>query len=136
VTLVGPRPLAELTNWYGACDLVALPSYSEGIPNVLREAVACGRPFVATQVGGIPEIADPSTSVLVEPGSPEALADALTDVLSGRMTAAALTKASGGTSSISWEESAERLVESLLAAIRIKTTGFNTSDAKPSPSTR
>jgi glycosyltransferase involved in cell wall biosynthesis len=136
VTLVGPLPLAELTNWYGACDVVALPSYSEGIPNVLREAVACGRPFVATQVGGIPEIADPSTSVLVEPGSPEALADALTDVLSGRMTAAALTKASGGTSSISWEESAERLVESLLAAIRIKTTGFNTSDAKPSPSTR
>src|SRR5664280_316121 len=95
-------------NWYGACDVVALPSYSEGIPNVLREAAACGRPFVATQVGGIPEIADPATSVLVEPGSPEMLADALTDVLSGRMTAAALAEASGGTSSISWEESAER----------------------------
>jgi len=136
VTLVGPRPLAELTNWYGACDLVALPSYSEGIPNVLREASACGRPFVATRVGGIPEIADPATSVLVEPDSPEALADALADVLSGRMTAAALAEASGGASAISWEESAERLVDTLLTAIRIRTPGFRTSDAKPSPSTR
>src|SRR6202043_67277 len=77
VHFAGPRPHAELPDWYRACDVVALPSFSEGIPNVLREASACGRPFVASRVGGIPEMADPSSSLLVEPGSVEGLADAL-----------------------------------------------------------
>ena len=68
VNFAGPKPQGALPDWYRASDVVALPSYSEGIPNVLREARACGRPFVATRVGGVPEVADTS-SVLVEPGS-------------------------------------------------------------------
>ena len=120
IKLVGPRPLEELPDWYAASDVVALPSFSEGIPNVLREAMACGRPFVATRVGGIPEISDPSTSILVDPGSPEVVAVALTDVLSGRMAAAALAKALEGGSAISWKESAERLVDVLRRAVRTR----------------
>ena len=118
VTLVGPRPLAELPDWYGACDVVALPSYSEGIPNVLREARACGRPFVATRVGGIPEIADPATSVLVEPGSPAALSEALAGVLGGRLAAGAGVAGVGP--AISWGESAGRLADALRQAIRAR----------------
>ena len=81
VILTGVRPHAELTDWYRASDVVALPSYSEGIPNVLREALACGKPFVATHVGGIPEIADPSFSRLVPAGGTTDLADALETML-------------------------------------------------------
>ena len=73
VSLIGPRPQDELPDWYRAADLVVLPSRSEGVPNVLLEAAACGTPCVATRVGGIPEVVHPSA--LVPPGDPVALAD-------------------------------------------------------------
>jgi glycosyltransferase involved in cell wall biosynthesis len=66
-----------LPNWYRSADLVVLPSNSEGVPNVLVEAAACGIPFVATRVGGIPEIAHLSAGELVPPGDPAALAGAM-----------------------------------------------------------
>lgn len=59
VRLVGPKSHSELPNWYRAADLVVLSSWSEGLPNVLREAVSCGRPFVSTDVGSVRELADP-----------------------------------------------------------------------------
>jgi glycosyltransferase involved in cell wall biosynthesis/peptidoglycan/xylan/chitin deacetylase (PgdA/CDA1 family) len=67
----------RLADWYRAADVAVLPSLSEGVPNVLREAQACGTPFVASHVGGIPEIADPATDLLVPPGDVAALALAL-----------------------------------------------------------
>ena len=103
VTFAGPRPQHELPDWYRASDVVVLPSYSEGIPNVLREAQACGRPFVATRVGGIPEVADPATSRLVAPGSPAALAGAIRATLAEPPDPAAVA---AGSRSASWEESA------------------------------
>ena len=81
VELVGVRPQRELALWYRASNVVALPSHSEGVPNVLREALACGRPFVATRVGGIPEIADPSYCRLVAPRDPGELALAIESML-------------------------------------------------------
>lgn len=122
VVFAGSRPLAELPDWYGACDVVALPSYSEGIPNVLREAMACGRPFVATRVGGIPEIADPATSLLIEPGSATELAAALARILSGEMAEAAVLASKRNT--IPWRESARRLADLLDKAIRAKADGM------------
>ena len=59
ITFVGPKLHNELPDWYRAADLTVLPSRSEGLPNVLRESLACGTPFVASNVGGIKEIADP-----------------------------------------------------------------------------
>jgi ribosomal protein L18 len=56
----GPRPLAEVAEWLGACDVFCLPSHREGTPNVVLEALASGRPVVATSVGGIPDIVDDS----------------------------------------------------------------------------
>jgi glycosyltransferase involved in cell wall biosynthesis len=59
-----------------------LPSYREGWPNVVTEALACGRPVVASDVGGIPEIlADPGVSRLVPAGDVEALGTAIADFL-------------------------------------------------------
>jgi len=82
VHFVGPRLPCELPDWYRAADLTVLPSHSEGLPNVLRESLACGRPFVASDVGSIPELAAGSTrSRLVMPGDAFALADAIRDAL-------------------------------------------------------
>jgi glycosyltransferase involved in cell wall biosynthesis len=63
-------------------DVVALPSWTEGLPLVLLEAMARGRPVVATRVGGTPEVVtDGETGLLVPPRDPEALAAALRRVL-------------------------------------------------------
>ncbi|MEO5824821.1 MAG: glycosyltransferase [Gemmatimonadales bacterium] len=53
----GRLPHDELVTWYRAADVFALPSLSEGTPNVLQEASACGLPFVATDVGAVRELA-------------------------------------------------------------------------------
>ena len=120
VTFAGPRLQRELPDWYRACDLVVLPSHSEGIPNVLREAHACGRPFVATRVGGVAELADPATSRLVEPGDPGALAEAIRATLDDPPDPSAFTP---GSRSGSWESSARRLVERLEAVVEVHRLG-------------
>ena len=49
-TLLGPQPLAQIPTWMAACDVLVLPSHVEGTPNVVLEALACGRRVVA--IGG------------------------------------------------------------------------------------
>jgi teichuronic acid biosynthesis glycosyltransferase TuaC len=67
--------------WMAAADLVTLPSYSEGCPNVVLEALAAGRPVVASNVGGIPELMDETSGRLVPAMDSGALATALDEVL-------------------------------------------------------
>jgi glycosyltransferase involved in cell wall biosynthesis len=77
VQMMGARPQRQLGDWYRAADFVVVPSHSEGVPGVLLEAAACGTPFIASRVGGIPEIADLVPSVLVPTGDADALARAI-----------------------------------------------------------
>lgn len=67
--------------WYRAADLTVLSSHSEGLPNVLRESLACGTPFVSTDVGSIREIADERYCRLVPPDHPVALGTAMNTML-------------------------------------------------------
>jgi glycosyltransferase involved in cell wall biosynthesis len=63
-------------------DLLVLPSYTEGMPNVVLEAFAAGVPVVATAVGGTPEVVeDGQSGYLVRPGDPAALAQRIRDAL-------------------------------------------------------
>ena len=81
ITLVGHQH--NVAPYYQAADVVAIPSYSEGSPNVLLEAMAWGVPVVATAVGGIPEmVTHGETVLLVPPGQPEPMASSIDLLLS------------------------------------------------------
>ena len=78
VSFAGARPTAEIPLWLNAADVLVLPSYSEGRPNVVLEAQACGVPVVATRVGGTPElIRDGESGLLVDSGDAGGLATAI-----------------------------------------------------------
>ncbi len=115
VTLCGALPHSRLPDWFRAASVVALPSYSEGVPNVLLEALACGTPFVASRVGGIPEIADSGVSRLVPPGCADSLARALRPFLT---RPAADTPASETHTLRSWDDSATELAWLFEEAVR------------------
>jgi len=67
---------------YEDLDLMVLPSYTEGLPNVVLEAMAMEVPVIATRVGGTPEvIEDGENGILVPPASPKAIAFALEEFL-------------------------------------------------------
>ncbi|WP_164084658.1 glycosyltransferase [Alteromonas flava] len=69
VEFLGAMPLDSVASELRQADFLVLPSYREGVPNVLLEALASGVPVIATTVGGIPEIVNAETGVLVEPQS-------------------------------------------------------------------
>lgn len=77
VCFAGPIEHSALPDWYRAANLTVLPSRSEGVPNVLRESLACGTPFVASRVGGIPELAQDDMCELVPPDDANSLANAI-----------------------------------------------------------
>lgn len=60
VHFVGKVPHGELTYWYNLADLFCFASYNEGCPNVIMEALACGTPVVASDVGAMRDIIDSS----------------------------------------------------------------------------
>jgi glycosyltransferase involved in cell wall biosynthesis len=79
---IGPgQKAAELARAW----LLVLPSYAEGVPMALLEAMAAGVPVVATRVGGIPlAVRDGTDGLLLEPGRPAALSEALASLLQDR----------------------------------------------------
>jgi glycosyltransferase involved in cell wall biosynthesis len=56
----------EIVCLLNSSDILVLPSYREGVPNVIMEALACGLPVVATNVGGIPEIINTKNGILLK----------------------------------------------------------------------
>lgn len=110
VQIVGRVPHAELCAWYNAADVVCLPSHREGLPNVLREATACGTPFVATRVGGVPEITMEENGILVKPHDPHSLGQALENALDRRWDPDLIARTSPAAS---WEDNASAMAREI-----------------------
>src|SRR5579859_2081830 len=117
VSFAGARPHDEVPQWLAACDVFALPSWNEGTPNVVLEALGCGRRVVATAVGGTPAVVTSETlGTLVPPRDPPALARALAEALSCEYDPA---EVSSTLEAPDWAGSARRLHESLVAAHQV-----------------
>lgn len=82
ISLVGWKSQEEVRRLIREARAFVLPSFAEGLPIVFMEALALGRPVVATPVAGIPELVTPECGWLVEPGDIDGLANALEKVLS------------------------------------------------------
>jgi glycosyltransferase involved in cell wall biosynthesis len=81
VAFRGRRLYDEIPVWMRSADVFVLPSRREGCPNVILEALASGRPVVASHVGGIPELINEKNGYLVEATNASALARSLRDAL-------------------------------------------------------
>jgi glycosyltransferase involved in cell wall biosynthesis len=99
VLLPGRADAAGVANWMRAADIFCLPSYSEGCPNVVVEALACGCPVVASNIGGIPELVKKGFGLLVPPRDPGVLRAALEQALAAQWDSAEIARAA----TRSWE---------------------------------
>ncbi|MCA9171638.1 MAG: glycosyltransferase family 4 protein [Planctomycetales bacterium] len=78
IRLVGWQKEAEVQQWLKQSRAMVLPSFAEGLPVVIMEALAMGRPVISTYVAGIPELIVPGENGwLVPAGDPDALANAV-----------------------------------------------------------
>jgi glycosyltransferase involved in cell wall biosynthesis len=81
----------DIPQWVAACDVMVLPSLSEGMPLCILEGFACGKPTVGSNVGGIPQlVSDERYGLLVPPADPEALAGAMAQAIERRWDVEAL----------------------------------------------
>jgi len=111
VSFAGAHPHEEIADWMAGADVFCLPSVDEGLPNVVLEALASGRPVVASDVGGIGEAVNhEDLGILVKPGDPEALAAALKDALGRTWETEKLTARAR---KFSWAEHGARIMEVL-----------------------
>ncbi len=78
VRFLGIKPHSEMPEIYNSADIFVLPSFTEGVPVAMLEAIACGKPVIVTPVGIIPEIFHDKVHALIVPISdPHALAEAI-----------------------------------------------------------
>jgi teichuronic acid biosynthesis glycosyltransferase TuaC len=107
VHLPGGLAPSAVAQWISASDVLALPSWSEGYPNVVVEAAACGRPVVATDVGGTREIVNASNGILIPPKDVTALVAALEFALNRQWDSEAIA----ATIRRSWDDVAKETLQ-------------------------
>jgi glycosyltransferase involved in cell wall biosynthesis len=114
VRFTGQLERERTAAYMAAADVFALPIVREGVdglPNALLEAMGAGRPLVASQVAGVPDVVDDGVHGLIVPErQPEALAAAITRLLGDPALAARLGAAARARAEreLTWERAAER----------------------------
>jgi colanic acid/amylovoran biosynthesis glycosyltransferase len=116
IGLLGELPPSEVAARLAEADAFCLPSFGEGIPISIMEAMAVGVPVVCTAVGGVTELAlDGQTGVVVPPGRPDLLAAGIERLLSDEAYRSALV--SGARSRVADRHDLQRNVLSLVAVL-------------------
>jgi glycosyltransferase involved in cell wall biosynthesis len=77
VSLVGAAESERVAQWLAAANVLVLPSYAEGCPNVVIEALSSGRPVIGSDVGGIAELMNDTCGILIPPRDVAALTRAI-----------------------------------------------------------
>jgi glycosyltransferase involved in cell wall biosynthesis len=115
ITLAGEHPPQAVEAAYRAADLFVLPSFHEGYGMVYAEAMAHGLPVIATTAGAIPETVPHAAGLLVAPGDPLALAQALRLLITQPAVAARLAAGSraAGARLPGWPQATERWEQEL-----------------------
>ncbi len=120
-----PREVAELMR---QSDILVLPSYTEGSPNVVKEAMATGLPVIGTRVGGVPDlVSHGENGLLYEPGNVEALRECLLKLVKDenmRVEMGRLSKRKLDQGGLNWETTAEDF-ESIFLHVTGQTRGNN-----------
>lgn len=125
VRFCGRRLHTEIPSWISACDAFCLPSRNEGCPNVILEALASGKPVVASRVGGIPELLNRDNGILTPSEDPAALAQGLDDALTRSWDPSALRQS---VEYLSWD-GVGRSYYNMLAAVSIPANGHTLAAA-------
>ena len=109
IRLLGDKLHGEIPFWINASDVFVLPSLAEGNPTVMFECLGCGKPFVGTNVGGIPEvIINGKLGILIEPKNSEQLAYAILKALDKEWDKDYILNYA---KQFTWEEIAEKIME-------------------------
>ena len=82
IKFYGEKKHNEIQKWLGASDMLCLPSIREGCPTVVLEALACGKPVVASKVGEVPELVNEKSGILFNPKDVNGLAESLSKAMS------------------------------------------------------
>jgi len=109
IKLLGFVPDDKINLWMNAADIFVLPSLSEGNPTVMFEALACGKPFVGTRVGGVPEIiTSEDYGLLCELANPDDLAEKILIALEKEWDREKIRKYA---EQFTWDNIAKKVVE-------------------------
>ncbi len=111
VVLHGAVEHKNIPLWLNAADILVLPSFNEGMPNVVLEALACSTPVVASNVGGVPEVIEEEvTGLLFRPDDIDELKEKIGEALHKRWD---IKMFESSKKNRSWKNTAEMLLNSL-----------------------
>ncbi|MFC1528667.1 glycosyltransferase [Candidatus Latescibacterota bacterium] len=111
IRIVDRMPHEEIPTWISASDLLVLPSIREGFGLVAAEALACGRPVVATKSGGPEDIVQECMGILVPTRDPESMAHAILKVFDGEGIMSPESLAESARSRFSYEIVAGKILD-------------------------
>jgi glycosyltransferase involved in cell wall biosynthesis len=110
IKLHGSVSLPNVAEFIRNASVLILPSYREGVPNVLLESFACGTPVIATRVGGIPEVVNQDVGILVDEKNSEQLANAMNEALQKKWCSDKIIEHAA---QFNWQKNVQCLIEEI-----------------------